>query len=252
MAYRIDGTVTDDSKIYIINTSNDTIEAVKSVSAGTYFVNYLDEESVHVLAVRTSDNKALAYGGVNAIYEAVDYSDTFLVATSLDDGCNASGDTWAEADSRLSFGYQTDRYVATRFTNVSIPQGAQIQVANVKLYHYASENLQTIYIKAVNENNSPQRYLDSPWGLTSSWDALPYTSQVSDTIPAYKSAGTLWTSTSLVNIIQTIVNRTGWSANNALTIVYKVTQNRGYTTHMYSRDGAGATYAPRLYVEWRA
>ena len=254
MAYKIEGTVSDDAKIYVINTSDDSLEQVKSVSAGAYTVDLLDEENVHVIAVRNSDSKALAYGAVDADYVFNDYNSWFAIAASADDGVAWNADYYPTNWEHLSLGANSYKIVM-RFTNVSIPKDAQIETAYLRLVSNETRAANTVShnIRAIDENNSPQR-TGNQWD-PDGWDTLPRTSASSaNVIPANFPAGAVWTSNSLVSIIQELVNRGGWVSGNALTLLMEdpvVAPDSGNYKRVASWDNS--TYdEPRIYVEWRA
>ena len=254
MAYKISGTVSDDCKIYVINTSDDSLEQVKSVSAGAYSVDLLDEENVHVFAVRDSDSGCLGHGSVDAEYVFNDYMQWFPILTGNDDVLVY--DTWCSATTnQFSFGSSV-KIAALRFDNIIIPKDAQIEEAYIRVVSTQdrADNQIAHNIVAVAEDDSPQRTASPTWARPT-WDALPKVSTVVPAvIPAVFPEGYVWTSPSIIGIIQELVNRTGWVAGNALTILMQdpVSSPDGGAYQRFAAYEHTTYDEPRLYVHWRA
>ena len=135
--------------------------------------------------------------------------------------------------------------VGIRFTGVSIPQGATIVNAYVQFKAYAKASTATsLTIQGENTNNSlafgtTTRNLSSRirTGAAVSWSPLAWT--------LIGEADLQQRTPDLASIIQEIVNRTDWSAGNALAIVISGTGLRSAKT--YESDQLGAAM---LHVEY--
>jgi len=68
MSYKFSGTASEDCSVYVINTSDDSIEKVESVSAGPYEIDGLTQQDIHVMAIPVSDKSGVVYQDVTAIY----------------------------------------------------------------------------------------------------------------------------------------------------------------------------------------
>ena len=175
----------------------------------------------------------------------------FSVAADADDGYQRKTEL---ATSWMNIGYNAgDPFNCwSRFTNVTIPQGATIDSADCRLQIYAlgtnSPVICTIYAHDTDSGVNPSTNTNllnssqsSPsgdgWLLTSastSWNPVPTGAQWS-----------IITSPSLTTVIQEIVNRPGWSSGNALTLVFKGASG---TYRQFSRPQDGQ--AGRLYVTY--
>ncbi len=133
-----------------------------------------------------------------------------------------------------------------RFTGVNIPRGARILRANLKVLAYTS-GLYTSFtgtILAEAAGNAPD-FVSQPintltlttasqsWPLTTGWQ--PNTSCLSPDI---------------ANVIQEVINRSDWSANNALVIVFKGSSGAANDRKFWSYDGDPAN-APQLEITYQ-
>jgi hypothetical protein len=71
MAYKVEGTASDDCKIYVINTATDIVDRVESVSAGAYEIGLLTADNIHVLAEPDDVAKSpITYTNIDTVYYA--------------------------------------------------------------------------------------------------------------------------------------------------------------------------------------
>ena len=251
-SYKIEGTVSEPCKIYVIDSSDDSLVTVESVaSAGSYSILPLvDVSNVHLLGVPDDPQKqALAYHSVDGIVHLTDYNAWFNLAAGGDDGM---AEDWGGGSSNPSntvnnFGSHS-QLVWCRFTNVTIPSDAIITNAYVRLV-YAGFQLgpaEGLNVKCIAEDNSPQRN----W-IKSQWDTLGKTSSVAASSGHSQSGGTNWDSPDIKTPIGEVIGRAGWNSGQALTVVF---EDFAYTGNFQSYAAyEHATYnEPRLYVAWQA
>lgn len=167
-----------------------------------------------------------------------------VVSTSADDGGwsnqNQAGST---TYSELQFRYdRMDNFV--RFQNVSIPKGATIKTAYLK-FRDSSQNpssSHSIEIYGVNEDNA---------SAATSWSDLTGRDRTSVSVtwnpPGQYDNGTSRATKDISDIVQEIVNRSGWSSGNAL-MFYLASTGSGQRDYA-SYDHTSYT-APQLRVTY--
>lgn len=141
--------------------------------------------------------------------------------------------------------YLYDTYV--RFRSVSIPKEATILTAKLTLTangNYSNDNCNVnIYGNNVDNASVP--------GSISAYNALALTDPVAWNAVAHITTNTAFDSPSIVDIIQTIVNRSGWSSGNALAILLK--NNSSSTSanrNCYTYNDGNSNYYPKLVVTY--
>jgi len=132
------------------------------------------------------------------------------------------------------------------FRNINVPQGAEIISAHLSIRSYDSHLTEIVYGKIEAEATDdaagfgPSRHIASlsTTGAGIIWD-----------IEDPWSADTWYTSPDISSVIQEVVDRQGWSANNALSILYGTRQRLGGSRCFCSYD-RGGTYAPKLQITY--
>jgi type IV pilus assembly protein PilY1 len=147
----------------------------------------------------------------------------------------------------LTFRDGTNEYIGVRFKNLNIPQGAEIVDAHIIFTAHSgdSSNGARMRIRGVAEddpnNFSPYtRYLLSnkpKTGASVTWD----------NIGAWTRNETYETP-SVRNIVQEIVNRSGWQANNEMMFVFDNFTNAKRGAYTFRGRASGA---PQLVIEYK-
>ena len=156
------------------------------------------------------------------------------------------GDEWDDT----TFGYQTgvagSRNVCLRFRSINIPQGATIVVAYIQLYLIGIAAICTeATCYGVDEDNTIT-FADDPFArpvttALANFDGNQWASLV---LGAYRN------SPSIKDIIQEIVNRSGWVAGNALGFfILNDGTTDGCIIAFWPYEGPAGT-SPRLVIEW--
>jgi hypothetical protein len=144
------------------------------------------------------------------------------------------------------------RYGGFRWTNVTIPQGATITAAYISLYTTAQNDMKVdIHFQDA----------DNPVAFTSTDYDISNTSNRPRT-----SASTAWladnltspgwsNSPSLVDVVQEVVDRDGWSSGNAMVALFVPSTSytdtyRGCAYESTSPAPDGPTYAAKLHIEY--
>lgn len=172
---------------------------------------------------------------------------TLNIAANADDGTSAGSsfyNSWAYA--YIAKVSSTAYRSFFRFSSVTIPAGATIISAKIKLR--ASESSSgtpcnvNIYMEDADDPSAPSSASD----LTS----RPLTSAVAWTgVPAFTS-GTWYDSPDLTSIVQDIIDRAGWASGNHMT-VHIVDNSSGNSTYRgISCREAGTSYSAQLVISY--
>lgn len=136
---------------------------------------------------------------------------TATVATTADDGYSLNGSLTTSGTGIPIAANATNLRGFARFTNVTIPPGATIVSATLKISSFSfSGGTAACHIRAVAADNPAQ-----PSG--SSIDTATLTIATVDWSATGVTAPV--TSPDIASVIQEIVNRPGWASGNALTLV---------------------------------
>ena len=146
-------------------------------------------------------------------------------------------------------GGATQASYALRFTNVNIPKNSTIWSAVVTYKAASSESGTTVKsrIFAEDEDNATQIVSHADY------DSRSLTSALTTWSPGAWTNGSLYESPNLKNLVQEVVNRSGWSSGNALQIIHKDNvSTTGARRTFYSYEGgfpATLTVTHSLYVD---
>jgi type IV pilus assembly protein PilY1 len=150
-------------------------------------------------------------------------------------------------NNQLAFRDRNNAYVGLRFNQVNIPQGATITKAYLEFTASRSRSRTPaeMTIRGVNIDDSADfqsypEYRLRDVGKTAA--SVPWAN-----MGAWRSNGK-YESPSINNVIQEIVNRAGWQANNNLTIVLSDFGRQGRNADSYAGSPSGA---PTLVVEFQ-
>jgi hypothetical protein len=140
-------------------------------------------------------------------------------------------------------------YVAgLRFHNVEIPQGALIRSATLKICSYSVgltgqfdgvlyaediDNSTDFNTTRLSKRTKTQASRAWAWDAASPW-----------------TADTWYESPDITNLVQEVVDRTGWSSGNAMTLIYWVDSNSGSDRKVWAYEG-NPDRAARLVITYQ-
>lgn len=168
------------------------------------------------------------------------------VAVDADDGYSREGTQWGGGDTEIHVG-RLDNYAWDgffRFVNVTIPQGATIDSAILRIVASTTRAVDTALTDLVGED------ADNATAPTD-WDDWVGRARTSarvawDNIPQWTS-GTAYDSVDMSSVIQEIVDRAGWASGQALNIFW---EDDG-SSEGALRDGSSHEHATHAPVELR-
>jgi hypothetical protein len=152
---------------------------------------------------------------------------------------------------------------ANRWVNVAIPQGAEVTSAYIQIRANASMSANTVNSKIIGNKDANA----AVWTTLEDYKARRGTSvggadnsrrttseTLWDAIASWTS-GTWYTSPSIANVIQEILNQAGWASGNALALWWDDHDIRGTQVYNTYRTGSGfsegASLTPKLHIEAR-
>jgi subtilisin family serine protease len=168
----------------------------------------------------------------------------YPISTGSDDGYFPRfGTSQNLTDPSLSFGLSNSEM---RFTGVNIPRGASILRADLKVRSYTTGlfTMFTATIRGEAADNAPA-FSTQPMNtaaLTAASQSWPLTTGWQGDTP--------YETPDIGNIVQEIVNRSGWSAGNALAIVIQGHPDAANDRKIWSYEGNPAN-APQLEVTYQ-
>jgi hypothetical protein len=185
---------------------------------------------------------------------AVQAQTTWQIAAGTDDaeqnvtnGVMYLTDTKLEMVSDLAAA-RSNQLVGLRFTGIDIPMGANITAAYL--------TFRAVTPNSGNSNNGTAtltfrgQAADNPATFATNANNISSrtrTTAATNWVPSAWTNGANYNSPSLVTVVQEIVNRSGWTASNAMVFVVSGTNSRS----AYSYEG-GATNAPKLTISYSA
>ncbi len=172
------------------------------------------------------------------------------VAQPSDDAEESAADgTMYLHSSDLELGEEQDGWgaqiVGLRFRQVTIPQGSTILTARLELVVDTTGGGPTAVVFHGQASDHAFPFLNIPTDLTSR--AVTDASVAWAPVPSWNQPGVTQTSPELSGIVQELVDRLGWEANNSLVLVIQGTGRRTAVAHDES-----PTDAPSLHVEYLA
>jgi len=204
------------TKYYLLFGSK--VSELSQMPAGTLIFDPTIDEQVGASSDDATRRLVPSYFGLTAYNNAGDYS-----STSYD---YASG---------------------ARFTTVDIPQGVTIDVAYLELKAetlYGS--IPTTVIEGEDTDNA------ATFSTEANYDGRARTTANVNWTPAAWVTDTWYQSSSIVSVVQEIVNRAGWAANNAMAFFWRDAAGWGGVPKLLTACSYdwGAANAPKLHIEY--
>ena len=194
---------------------------------------------------------------------------TELIVTGNDDGYmdeeyyygsyDSSSSTFNNTHARVRLGQASDmgdtymhhriRTGYFRFQTVNIAQGVSIVSAKLQLaYHRDTSgagNTVDIYGNDVDDAAAPTSLSDFRSKAKTS-------EKVTWTIPSSMSAGTYYDTPDMTDVVQEIVDRSGWAANNDMMFILPSTSWNSYTNWLtqFRSYNYGGSFKPKLVIEY--
>lgn len=216
---KIEGYLTEDSRILIYDNNANSLVVDQVVNSGNYSFVGLTVFDKSVIAIRESDGKSLAYGNVTPVPSPDPISPIFspASASSRDDGYGREPDRLYVDD--IIMGYTgTNLYKAyVRFPGVTIPKDAVIDSAYVRFtIDDRYKGVVVLNVACENTDNSAtltnwDNFKNRP--LTSSPASWSFSTMAN-------SDGDVKNTPSIKTAVQSVVNRPGWVAGNALLVAF--------------------------------
>jgi len=212
-------------------------------AAGTYMVTLTVTDNAGATDSRseTVTVSASAGGGSNVI--------DVRVSQSTDDAeeAVANGSMYTNS-SDLEMVYDSyvggDQAIGIRFQSVNIPQGAVINAAYLRFATDETDSAATALTIHAQDSDSADTFTTAYYDVSSRPTTL---ASVSWSPAAWSTIGAVNDTPDLAALVQEVVNRAGWAANNSMAFI--VTGSGQRTAESY--DGSPAT-APLLHVEYTA
>lgn len=195
---------------------------------------------------------------------------TEVIANNVDDGhadyedyygsgasCNSvnSSNTLVRFYARSDYGDQSQHWNTwrpyLRFETVDVPQGATITAAKIQLAFHSQINGtgQSVTIRGEDTDDA-----SSAASSCSAFGSATRTSaSVSWSFASSMSAGTFYDTADISTIIQEIVNRTGWAANNDMQFFFEDHTYVSSTNWLFdfrSKNYSGTTFTPKLVITY--
>jgi hypothetical protein len=176
---------------------------------------------------------------------------TGSVRTHIRSGANDAEETSSgrmiSGSSNRVLDFSTDgQKVGLRFSGVSIPQGAKVTKAYVRLMAAASDSGSTTLTIRAHDTDSASQFSSSRKNI--SGRGLTSASERWSTSSWRK--GKVAQSDDFAEVVQEVVNRRGWDKGNALALV--ISGDNKNNRRALSVDGGGTRVAPTLYVWYEA
>ncbi|MCB0738038.1 MAG: hypothetical protein KDC92_11035, partial [Bacteroidetes bacterium] len=188
-----------------------------------------------LLATQRTDNNG-NYSFQRA-YESMGITIESTVSSSADDAEGTTSAYLTSSDLDLA-----QEQIALRFSSINIPQGATITSAYIQLTaESAKEGAYSVTIDGIDANN-----VSSFTAGQNLNNLTRTTAQATMSGSESWAAGASYNSPSLVNIVQEIVNRSGWTANNAMGFIIN-TGTGDKDAYSYDTD---PTKAPKLLITY--
>jgi hypothetical protein len=166
------------------------------------------------------------------------------------DGSNPGGMYLTSSDLELVMDVESptsgSQQVGMRFTGVNVPAGAVITNAYIRFRATEADSPNT------NDNTADltiRGQADNPTTFTSTANDIsgrPTTSAAVAWKPSAWATGTNYDTPDLTSVVQEVVNRSGWAANQSMAFIITGSGSRSADSY----DGSTST-APLLHIEWR-
>ena len=120
-------------------------------------------------------------------------------------------------------GYNGDQTIGLRFNNLNIPQGATVLSAYLEFTVDETDSETTGVIIRAEAADNALAFLSSANNVT---DRVLTSASTAWGIPAWGSVGTIVQSPDISSVVQEVVDRGGWAANNSMVFVIEGTGQR--------------------------
>ena len=209
---------------------------------------------------KKGDNYWLLFGSnvkrLNQILEG-----TIIFDPSVDEQVGASSDdagtggancgAWALTLASLGFGQCCGENIedtGLRFQTLNVPNGATIDTAYCTLYAVGSCNPTAALLKIRGEDTDDA----TTFSTLADFNGRSRTSASVNWTPSAWTADNWYNTDEIKTIIQEIVNRGGWAANNDLVIFIEDNGSTTDSVRCYSWDYDDHSKAPKLHIEYTA
>jgi len=140
-----------------------------------------------------------------------------------------------------------NQYVGLHFEGVSIPKGATITAARINFTSAVTRSGTTNVTLAVEGHDAAEVFTDTTADISSrSLESVKTAWSISET---WTEGETYTTPDNFKDVIQGLVNRSGWCGRNVNVIITPNSGNTG-TREVLSYDGGDSSSVPTLYVEF--
>jgi hypothetical protein len=173
---------------------------------------------------------------------------TYQVAASGDDGHTRNAFAFFSLSNNGILGSSAGAPTKTwlRFVNVSVPNGATINAAHIEYKAYSSKSADScitrMYFNAGDDAAAPTTYDE----YTGKALTAAYTNW---TIGAWDE-NSWYSSPDIKDIVQEIVDRSGWTAGNAMMLLHVDNGSTSDVNRAFYTYDATPTYAPKLVIEY--
>lgn len=157
----------------------------------------------------------------------------------------------ASSDLELSNeGGSSEQVIGIRFNNVNIPQGAYITRAYVQFTCDDLNSGATTITFRGEASDSAHTFAQTSGAVSSRATGLSSTSWTIDPWTVIQERGPKQKSADIKNVIQEIISRGGWKANNALALIITGAGEREAESFEGAAGHGNPAYAPALIVEY--
>lgn len=246
--YKVSGTISEDSRVLVINESNWTVESNTEESVGSYEVT--TSGGYKTVLSRQSDGATLGFGSVTPIAIYTTNSGTPESTTGTDDGYigNVGSMFFNNNQSTVVFGNISGAggRAFFRFPNVTIPTDSTITLAKLHIKSDLSTE-RTGYCKVkIGFNDEDDATAPSDVATT---QALSITTGVLWEPEDY-TLNTWYESPNISSDLQEVIDRIGWSSGNAVMVLVDEDGSNAGIRRIVQSYEQGSPALPYLEIEW--
>ncbi len=145
------------------------------------------------------------------------------VDTDTDDASQFNNDSMILFAAGLDF-EDEDPYTGIRINNITIPKNATINSASITFIANASDSNASNYEINIQNNDNPGTFINVDNNISDRWDEADKISWPN--IPPI-TVNTPFSTPDLTSLVQRIVDRSGWTANNSMAFIFKFISGSG-------------------------
>lgn len=247
---KISGNLNDDCRVIILDHTTGALVSDTDETAPSYEVTSLSSDNKIVIGVNSSTGESQAFSNVTPAGELVESS--IYLASGNDDSHVRYNSDFSTTSSDVNL---TDNQTAGFFCfSAPMIQGAIIHEARLNFVSNTAgwSGNHTIYIACIDEDNPVQPLS----GNKATYNAYSKTSYLTWVITDPTVNGASRTTPDLKSLVQTVVDRPGWSPNNRLAIGLYANTSFNLYTGAWSGTGIKAKAYDSgdrncyLYVNW--